>query len=162
MEDSTRFQRFTPAKVRSPKLLYRSGKREKEDQDGKRRTIDAKGRDVRISDFRTCFQPRLRDSRNPRWPPPPPPPKRAALEISFLRVKGNGIEIGFSKLCAAPPTAMLLSWERNANTALLSAQLDRKTGKKRGWYRVDLQEYTGREECIVLSFRDGLNPWISG
>lgn len=101
---------------------------------------------ARVSSL-VCAIPVIPDGR----PPPPPPSKRAALEISFLRVKGNGIEIGFSKLRAAPPMAMLLSGERNANTALLSAQLDRKTGEKRGWYRVDLQEYTRREECIVLS-----------
>lgn len=41
---------------------------EKKYQKRKRGTIDAKGRNVRIWDFRTCFQPRPRDSRNPRWP----------------------------------------------------------------------------------------------
>lgn len=43
-------------------------KEEKKYQKRKKGTIGAKGRDVRIWDFRTCFQPRPRDSRNPRWP----------------------------------------------------------------------------------------------
>lgn len=84
MEDSTWFQGFTSSKVRSLKILYRSGKRERKDQDRKRRTIDAKGRDVRISDFRTCFQPRLRDSRNPRWPSPSPAPLEESRTRDFF------------------------------------------------------------------------------
>lgn len=84
MEDSTWFQGFTSSKVRSLKILYRSGKRERKDQDRKRRTIDAKGRDVRISGFRTCFQPRLRDSRNPRWPSPSPAPLEESRTRDFF------------------------------------------------------------------------------
>lgn len=54
------------------------------------------------------------------------PGGRSPLEKSrtrdfFFCIKGNGIEIGFSKL-RATPIARFLPGERNANTALLGMQ----------------------------------------
>lgn len=121
---------------------------EKKYQKRKRGTIDAKGRNVRIWDFRTCFQPRPRDSRNPRWPfsPRKEPYSRFLFLYKRKRNWNRLFEIARHPHCPASPR------REKCKHGFAEHATDLKTKKKWGWYRVDLQRCLKREfSCLKLT-----------